>query len=43
MQSSSSFNCASGLIPVVRGSGVVGLFFLTSIAIFAKSRPGSGL
>src|ERR1035438_3502945 len=43
MQSSSSFNCASGLIPVRRGSGLLGRFLLTSCIIFAKSRPGNGL
>src|ERR1035437_5400085 len=43
IQSSSSFNCASGLIPVTRGSGRLGLFVLTIATIFAKSRPGKGL
>ena len=43
MHSSSSFNCASGLIPLVRGSGFFGWLSWTSLTIFAKSRPGSGL
>ena len=41
--SSSNFTCASGLSPVIRGSGFFGWFFFTSARTLARSRPGSGL